>query len=173
MVVLPGSTSHNPFDNSFVLSGSGADVWGTVDAFRYSYVPLAGNGSIVARLDSFNGPHPWSKAGVMMRLSTSPTAAHAFLLWSRDHGLAFQRRTAGGGLTTHTAGPALAQWLRLTRSGDLVTAATSHDGVNWTDVDTDVLPAGGGPLLVGLAITSHDIEARATAHFRQVEVTAD
>ena len=169
-VALPGAST---FDGAtWTLQASGSDVWDASDAFRYTYRPLAGNGSIVARVASLAGPHPWSKAGVMIRQNTTASAAHAFLFVSPDHGVAFQRRTAAGGLTTHTdgGGGTAPQWVRLTRSGSIVTASVSADGVTWTDVGSDTLGTGSVPMLIGLALTSHDNSVLATATFDNVRV---
>ena len=108
----------------------------------------------------------------MIRGSLSPSAAHGFMLLSRDFGLALQRRTVEGTTTTHTAGGSGGppQWVRLSRSGPVVTAATSVDGVTWANVGSDTLAIGTGPVLVGLALTSHDDAVAATATFDNVSV---
>jgi hypothetical protein len=156
------------------ISGSGADVWGNADAFHYRFWALPGDGGIVASVSTFlfpQSPHPWTKAGVMIRASTDPSSSHAFLLASRDHGLAFQRRTAHQGLTSHTdAGPLTSSpMLMLVRSGTTIAASVSGDGGRtWTDIGQDTFPEMTGTVLVGLAVTSHDNSALATAHFSDV-----
>ena len=112
------------------LQGAGDDVWNSADGFHYAWQTLQGDGAITAHVSSFDGVDPWSKAGLIIRGSTASDAAHAFLLVSRDNGTAFQRRTATGAATTHTAVVAV-QWLRLERAGDLVTASISPDGLAW------------------------------------------
>jgi hypothetical protein len=156
------------------LSASGVDIWGTADSFRFTYQTLTGDGSITARVTSLDGPHAWTKAGVMIRASLDPSAPHGFMFVSRDHGLAFQRRVAFGSLTTHTGvGPGVApQWVQLTRAGTTVNAAVSADGVNWTHVGSDAIDVGAGPVLVGLALTSHNDGALATATYEGVTITA-
>jgi regulation of enolase protein 1 (concanavalin A-like superfamily) len=128
---------------------------------------------VTARVAALDAPHAWTKAGVMVRQSTDASSPHAFMFVSRDHGLAFQRRTASGASTVHTAGGAgvAPTWLRLTRSGDIVTAAFSADGIEWATVGSEVLPIGSGPVLAGLALTSHNNAALATATFDSVSVT--
>ena len=61
-------------------------------------------------------------------------------------------------------------WLRLTRAGSDLTAATSTDGVAWTTLGTTTLSFT-GPAEVGLAVTSHNGGARSTATFDNVTVT--
>lgn len=151
------------------VRGAGADVWGTSDAFHYAYGTLAGDGTIVARVTGLSGTHAWTKVGVMMRASTAADSPHAFMLLSRDRGLAFQRRTTKGGISTHTAGASVTapHWVRLARTGSTFTASVSSDGTSWSIVghETIAMP---GSILVGLAVTNHDASALATGRFESV-----
>ena len=52
---------------TFTVTGAGADIWGTTDAFRYVYRTLTGDGTIVARVMSVQNLNAWTKAGVMIR----------------------------------------------------------------------------------------------------------
>jgi regulation of enolase protein 1 (concanavalin A-like superfamily) len=157
---------------AFTVRGAGADVWGTTDAFHYAYRTLTGNGTIVARVASIEGTDAWTKVGVMIRATTAANSPHAFMLVSTGRGLAFQRRTATGGLSTHTTGGTgtAPRWVRLQRNGTLITAEMSVDGTSWTTVGSDTfsMPA---DVLVGLAATSHSTSAVATGRFDNVAVT--
>ena len=157
---------------TFVVNGSGADVWGTADGFHFAYRRLSGDGTIVARVASLVGADVWTKAGVMIRATTDAGSAHAFMLVSSAKGLAFQRRKATGGVSTHTAGGAgtAPRWLKLSRAGNDITASTSFDGTSWTEVgrDTFSMPA---DVLIGLGTNAHNVLALATATFDNVSVT--
>ncbi|MEO6235652.1 MAG: S8 family serine peptidase [Vicinamibacterales bacterium] len=157
---------------TFTVSGGGADVWGNADAFHYAYTTLSGNGSIVARVDSAQNVAAWTKAGVMIRASLDPGSPHAFMLVSAGKGLAFQRRTALGGLSTSTAGePAAApRWVKLVRDGQTISAWTSADGVAWTFIDQDTFTMAAN-VYVGLAVSSHDTTRAATSTFSNVART--
>jgi regulation of enolase protein 1 (concanavalin A-like superfamily) len=167
---LQGTTTYNA--GTFRVTGAGADIWGTADAFRFAYRQLTGDGTIVARVASVSGGHAWTKVGVMFRGSTAAGSAHALMLVSRANGLAFQRRTRDGGTSTHTygGGGTAPRWVKLARAGNSVTASFSADGKAWTVVGTDTisLPS---TALVGLAVTSHDPGALATGVFDNVTVT--
>ena len=156
---------------TFTVKGAGADIWGTSDAFQYAYRTLAGDGQIVARVASVAGGNDWTKAGVMVRQTLAANSAHAFMLVSMRQGLAFQRRTVAGGVTTNTsAGGAAPQWVRLARAGSVITASISPDGKTWTNVGSDTISLS-GPALVGLAVTSHATSQLATGTFDSVAVT--
>jgi subtilisin family serine protease len=159
-------------DGSFTVTGSGADIWGTVDAFHYVYTPLTGDGSIVARVTSIQmDVNSWVKGGVMMRASLTPGSAQAFMLASAGKGMAFQRRRTDGDISVHTAGSfsAAPRWVKLQRTGSQISAYESADGKTWTLVGTDSFVMG-STVYVGLAVTSHTTGASATCTFDNVTV---
>lgn len=169
-VGVQGSTSESA--GTFTVRGAGADVWGTSDAFHFAYRALSGDGVIVARVASISGTQPWTKMGVMIRESLTPDAAHAFMIVSASKGLAFQRRTTAGGISTHTAGGTgtAPRWVKLARTGPVMTAFVSADGAAWTEVGSDTFSMG-TDVLVGLAASSHDATQTASARFESVTVT--
>ena len=152
------------------MNGSGADIWGTADAFNYAYTTLHGNGTIVARVASVQDVAAWVKAGVMIRASAAAGAAHAFVLVSAEKGVAFQRRQASGGTSVSTAGSlsAAPRWIKLTRSGNTFTAYESADGSKWTAMGSDTITMA-ADVLIGLAVTSHS-STSATCTFDHVTV---
>jgi M6 family metalloprotease-like protein len=158
--------------DTYTLRASGADIWGTSDAFQFVHQPLAGDGSITARVAGLEGLDAWTKAGVMIRTSLDPSSSHAFAFVSLNEGLAFQRRLTEGGITTHTGGGAMTapQWVRLTRTGDTIVAFSSADGTTWVEIGRDVFPAMPRDVLAGLALTSHDDTMLATATFDRLLV---
>ena len=160
-VPIAGSATFS--NNVFSVTGSGADIWGTADAFHYAYTQMTGDGTIVARVASVQNVASWVKAGVMIRETLSPSSTHAFMLVSAAKGVAFQRRTVTGGTSTNTAGSlsTAPRWVRLVRSGNTFSAYESADGATWTLVGTDTIPMA-STVYVGLAVTSHSTSASAT-----------
>ena len=171
-VGLAGIATYDSQTTVFTERGAGGDVWGTADAFHYAYTTMTGDGSLVARVTSTSSTAPWVKAGVMIRDTLNANSAQGFMLVSYSKGLAFQRRTTAGGISTSSPG-ALAgapYWVRLDRTGDTLTAYQSSDGANWTVVGTDTIPMG-QTVFVGLAVSSHTTTATATATFDNVTIT--
>jgi hypothetical protein len=151
--------------------GAGADVWAAADAFQFVWQPLSGDGEIIARVASVEYTRAWTKAGVMIRESLDPGSPHAFMIVSAGKGYAFQRRVASGGLSDHTTGGAgtAPHYVKLTRSGDLLTAFGSADGVTWTLVGSEIIPMG-RDVMAGLAVSSHTSSAASQAVFDSVRV---
>lgn len=153
------------------VSGAGDDIWGTADAFHFAWVPLTGDGEIIARVASLSAVRTWSKAGVMLRESLDAGSPHAFMLVSGAKGAAFQRRAAAGGVSEHTAAGAgtAPVWMKLQRRGQEISAFRSADGVEWTAVGTATIPMA-SRILAGLAVSSHTSTATSQALFDHVLV---
>ncbi|MEP6914281.1 MAG: Ig-like domain-containing protein, partial [Acidobacteriota bacterium] len=158
----------------YTVRGAGADVWGMADALHYAYTSLTGNGSIVARVTSIQNVNAWTKAGVMIRNSASPSAAQAFMLVasSATKGVPFQRRPADGASSVGTSGSqsTAPRWVKLVRAGSLITGYESADGASWVTVGSDTFTMG-ATVLVGLAVSSHLSGVNAAATFDNVVVS--
>jgi len=157
----------------FTVAGSGDDIWGNADGGHFAYVSVTGDAQIVARVLSVQNTDGWAKAGVMFRESLASDSKHVIMEMTPANGAAFQRRTATGGATDHTAGPAVAvpYWVRLVRVGDVFTGSVSADGANWTQVDS-INVALNAAVSVGLAVTAHNNTLLNTSVFDNVAVTA-
>ena len=156
----------------FTVRGSGADIWNGADEFRYVYRTLAGDGQVVARVTGVGNTDAWAKAGVMFRETLATGSRHAMMVLTPGNGAAFQYRAATGGASTHVAGGAAAAptWVRLVRTGALLSGYRSADGVNWTLVGSATVSMA-AQVYVGLAVTSHSDGVVATATFDNVSVT--
>ncbi|HSR84084.1 MAG TPA: ABC transporter permease subunit [Streptosporangiaceae bacterium] len=147
------------------------------DSFYFVRQPLAGNGSITVRVTSLTGVHatgngqaqaaqnplagmtkgvvPWSKAGILIATGTRVGSAYAAMLVTGSHGVRMQYNythdAAGLPGTVSAAAP---RWLRLTRSGDLITGYDSADGKHWTVVGTARLTGLPSTVQAGMFVTS-------------------
>jgi ABC-type transport system involved in multi-copper enzyme maturation permease subunit len=138
--------------------------------------PLAAGGSITVRVTSLIGrieqsggyvpAHsrqsglsrslvPWAKAGIIIAASTRPGSAYAAMMVTGSHGVRMQydyvSDIAGLQGSVSAASP---RWLRLTRSGDVVTGYDSTDGRHWTEVGTARLAGLPGTVHAGMFATS-------------------
>jgi hypothetical protein len=150
----------------YELRGSGADIWGTADAFQFAfttgYYTPASIQSISARVRSVQNTDPWAKAGVMFRELygagpwTLPEARHVMVVATPGHGVAMQYRDAIGGrsfqVAVRTAATPVS--VALTRSGDTFTGWYSKDGATWQQFGQVTLA--GVYVEPGLVTTSHN-----------------
>src|SRR5579883_2171869 len=158
---------------SFMLRGSGHDIWSTADAFLFAYQPLHGDGTITARVVQIDAADAWAKAGVMMRVALTATSAHAMTVLTSRKGASLQYRAQMGRSTVATPGPPTRApyWVRLTRRGGTVTAYVSGDGTRWSRIRSAPI-ALHGSVYVGLVVTSHNAGALCLATFDHVTVTS-
>jgi regulation of enolase protein 1 (concanavalin A-like superfamily) len=168
-----GAYGNATFNNgTFTLSGSGNDIWGSADAFRFVYQSITGDVDIRARVTGLTYTHPWAKAGVMIRNSTDRSAKHAMTVVMAGNGSSFQRRTEAGGLSTAAHGSgATPYWVRMVRNGNTFTSYVSPDGQSWSMVGTPMTIAMNSRVYVGLVLTSHSSSTLATATITDVSVT--
>jgi hypothetical protein len=165
---------------AITLSAAGADIWDISDEFRYAFKRLTGDGSIIARVDSITDTHAWAKGGVMIRESLDLGSRHGMVVVTPRNGVSFQRRPANSdsSVSTTQSGIVAPHWVKLTRTGDTLTAQHSADGVTWGDVlhatdptsDTVVM---GTTVYIGLALTSHVSGTPCTAEFSGIETTGN
>jgi alpha-L-fucosidase len=159
--------------NRIVISGSGADIWGSADACYFTSRTLNGDGSITARITSQQNTGAWAKAGLMIRESTNANSRYVINFMSPSNGIALQQRTSTGGSASGVATAASLvppYWLKLTRAGNTFTAARSPDGTTWTTVGTTTVTMASS-VQVGLAACSTSDGNLMQAAFDQVSVT--
>jgi glucose/arabinose dehydrogenase/regulation of enolase protein 1 (concanavalin A-like superfamily) len=168
---VTGSASFN--NGTYTVSGSGGDIWGTVDAFRYVYQTISGDAEIRARVTGITNTNAWAKAGVMIRETLNNNSKHAMVAVTPSNGVAFQRRTSTGSSSTHTAATgSVPYWVRLVRSGNTFTAYRSSDGTAWNQIGSATITMS-STVLVGLPVTSHNNSMLCTATFTNVTVTGN
>ena len=169
-VAATGSADYS--SGTFTEVGSGADIWGRADAFRFVYQVGTGDCEISARVVTVQNANAWSKAGVMIRGTLNANTRHAMVVVTPGNGVAFQSRTSTGSSSTdtHTTGLTAPYWVRVVRSGNMFTAYNSTDGSSWTSMGS-VMIAMGTNVYIGLAVTSHNNGTLCTATFDNLEVT--
>ncbi|RPH56892.1 MAG: hypothetical protein EHM89_14735 [Acidobacteria bacterium] len=150
-------------ESSFSLSGAGVDIWGTADQFRYAFKTLTGDGTIVARVDSNGvGTNRWAKGGVMIRQNNTAGSINTIVAATGGDGggFTFQWRPTADATSSssHTPSPkaTLPLWIKLVRAGDTFSGYFSRDGgVTWIQQGTTQTVTMTGPVMIGVAVTSH------------------
>ncbi len=162
------------FDGAtYLVQGSGADIWNTADAFHFLYQPLTGDGEITARVAGEAATGSYAKAGVMIRETLDPGSKHALIDLTPSHGAEFIRRTATGAAAVSQFDPAAVApyWVRLVRSGDTFTAYDSPDGVSWNWINSVPIPMA-QTVYAGLAVCAFNNGAVNASTFDNVSVVA-
>jgi len=172
-------------DTGWDLIAGGSDIWEKSDQFHFLCKRFSGDFDSAVRVESFTPAHLYSKAGLMIRETLSGDSAHLmFLVFSdnspRNNNLGayeMQFRAVTGGdcqaVYPTVRPPAPPEfpaaypnsWLRVQRRGNRFSAFASTDGEVWKlyAVQQLTLPT---VVYVGLALTSHNPQAKANARFR-------
>jgi ABC-type transport system involved in multi-copper enzyme maturation permease subunit len=163
-----------------------------IDAFYFAHQPVTGNGTITVQVTSLTGQapvapggsepagpqmgsglDPWSKAGIIIKETTSQGSAYAAMMVTGSNGVRMQwdyiNDTPG---LTGSVSAASPHWLRLVRDGGTITGYDSADGTHWTLVGTATLPGLTSTVQAGLftAGSSYDsnFSTQATGVFRHI-----
>jgi hypothetical protein len=101
-----------------------------------------------------------------VRDSLAANAAYTDVLINAAALTAFQWRMATANNCDWTSGPGetFPYWLRMTRTGNVITGDVSPDGTTWSNIGT-LTPSIGTNAFVGLAVTAHNNGLRTTAVF--------
>jgi ABC-type transport system involved in multi-copper enzyme maturation permease subunit len=137
------------------------------DSFYFVHQPLDGDGTVTVSVTSLtgviadgpqgtrSGTQPWAKAGLLVKEGLRPGSSYAAVMVTPAHGVRMQydytHDVAGLPGAVSTTSP---RWLRLVRSGDLITGYDSADGQAWTRIGTARLAHLPSAVEVGLFVTS-------------------
>ncbi|WP_035601007.1 Calx-beta domain-containing protein [Haloferula sp. BvORR071] len=167
---LEGSATY--MGGVYTVAGSGA-LTGRNDQFNFAWQTISGDGSVTARIQSLDNTGANARVGVMIRDTMATNSRQVFIGLDGSGGYRWVRRTGlSGNTSTSGSGAAIVPgaWVRLVRSGSVITAFKSADGVNWTTVGslTADLPE---TCYAGLAVASGGNDTLNTSQFSSVTVT--
>jgi len=163
-VGIPGATTFNSDSLTTTLYASGADIWGTNDAFRFAYQTLDLDGSIYALVHPPSLSSDWEKSGLMIRQSLAANSAHASVFVTGANGVLSQYRPSTSAQSTGTHvdwyDRTTPIWLAIKRKqGRYISFWRSEDAVNWTQVGYTIDIPMGNTIHVGIAATAHNNNA--------------
>jgi hypothetical protein len=181
--------------NQWTIAGGGAGITagGTSDQLNFAYDSLSGNGAVTAELTGLTNGDVTAgtpEAGVMFRAGTNPGDIFVAMLQtdaSTNNVIFAYRSTTNGPVTMVTYSgtiPVGAEYLQVTRSGNLYTGSYSSNGVNFTSLGSisisaamsDVglaASAGYNPQLTSATFTNVSIPGVATAAAVSGATTSD
>jgi hypothetical protein len=170
---VPGAGASGHAAGTYTVIGSGS-IGGSGDQFQSVFLPIIGDLTITARVTVGQDTGSNAMAGVMIRNSIASGSIDAFMgFGSGTSNSIFEARTVVGGAAASAAGPGSLNtpfWVRLGRTGGVVTGYTSPDGNIWTALGS--MPVAMEPVVyAGLAVASSANALLSTATFDSVTVT--
>ena len=178
-----GST--NESGGTWTITADGSDIWGSSDAFHFAYVPMSGDGQMVARVVEIGaGTDGWARGGVMIRETLEPDSKHVTITITAGEGGGKEflcRPSTGGSSFSSYGGTSVSppMWLRVVREGNLFTGYYSEDGANWEQQPDSTVIEGdlttnpveiemAADVYIGLCFTSHIEGVMRTCSFDNV-----
>jgi RHS repeat-associated protein len=157
----------------FTVNGSGNCMCSTVDAMHFVYQPLSGDGTIVARVVSFQSTT--GRAGVTIRETLDASATDAYVFYWSPYITFNNRSSSTGGNNAQVdefyAGQ-LPYWVMLVRSGNNFSAYVSEYGFSWSQVGSTQTISMAQAAYIGLGVTANSASSLTTATFDNVSITS-
>jgi hypothetical protein len=169
---LKGSAAYDPATKTYTVTGTGADIWAKQDQFHYVWKEMRGNFTVTATTKFLTDGNPHRKASLMLRKSLDTDAAFLHLAIHGDGMPSVQYRAAQGddvrtldfpieGAGTFT--------LRLARQGSAIRFFVAKDAGPLRDLGSTQSSLG-SPVMVGLGVASHSVDALHTVVFSNVSI---
>ena len=179
-VLHPGTLEYDAASGTYTVSGSGANIWSTTDAFHFIWKKVHGDASLAADVSFLGrGGNEHRKAVLMVRQSLEADSAYADVALHGNGLRALQYRDKKGAATHEIqtqeiqatiAGP---QRLRIEKRGNFVYLFLS-DGSKELHYSGASIPVPfEGTYYVGIGVCSHDKDAVEKAAFANVDLAAD
>lgn len=150
-------------------AGTGCLVGGTSDNLHLSARPITGDDMVVVQVTSMTSGST-TQSGVMLRQSTAANSPYAALFLSNGNCVFQSRDTTGAAAVVDaTTGSITAPvWLKLARSGNVVTGWESSDGINWTLAGSQTVVMS-GTVNLGVAVSSGNTTSLNTTGINNVD----
>lgn len=165
-----GSFIYDQDSNAYSLRSGGANIGHWEDWFHYVYEPMQGDVDISARVQYIS--KGWSSAGIMLRKDLSTSSVYASTQITLLDGGEFALRKEKGVSFDAVSAPSLVEgsWLRLVKTGNLVTSYISEDGESWVEIAQEEVELG-DQFYVGLTGVAESSEPFVDIVFDEVKVT--
>jgi WD40 repeat protein len=125
-----GAVEFRPDRREYIVTGGGANIWGTEDAFRFVWRKLTGDLALTASVRwQKEGGNAHRKAGWMIRQSLEADSPYVDAVIHGDGLTSLQYRQVKGGPTEEIQSPLKAPAaIQLERHGDVFTLSVSREG---------------------------------------------
>ena len=166
-----GSVEYDPATGEYRITGGGANIWATADAFHFLWKKVTGDVTLTADVRFIGaGAVNHRKAVLMIRQGLEPDAAYADVALHGDGLTSLQFRTASGAVTQEIRSAVNAPVrIRIERQGNQfrIYAGKPGEELRPDGPATVVLQ---DPVYVGMGVCSHDANVLETAAFSNVQI---
>jgi regulation of enolase protein 1 (concanavalin A-like superfamily) len=167
-----GSTQFDAATGQYRITGSGANIWAKEDQLQFAWREITGDFTVTATMRFVGKGADHRKAGIMLRQSTDTDAAYVDVIVHGNGMPALQWRARKGEDTNAFDLPLEEPGgfrIKLVRTGPKMHMYLAKEGAEPVRIgNTEVTFT--GPILVGLAVCAHDVNASETVVFSNVSI---
>jgi len=166
-----GSAEFDTARGEYRITGGGANMWESTDAFHFVWRRMSGDVSLFANVQLLGqGKQEHRKAGWVIRQSLDADSPYVSAVVHGDGLTSMQYRQEKGGTTREVRSPVSGPLgLGLERRGDIFTFRAARNGaLGRAELPINVTMH--DPVYVGLAVCSHDVQELETAVFWDVRI---
>ncbi len=171
-----GIAVYNEADQSYILKGSGYNIWFERDEFQFLYKPIKGDFILTANFRfEGKGTEEHRKAGWMLRATTDDNSAHISAVMHGDGLTVMQWRDFKGALMKDPEDEIFARdsgyaVIQMERSGKIIFMRAAKDGNPFENIGSYEMANLPDEILAGLFICSHNPEITETAKVWNVRI---
>jgi TolB protein len=162
----PGSAVYDAAAGQYRITGGGANIWGTQDAFHFVWRRVSRDVTLSADIAfEGQGADPHRKAVLMVRQDLTPGSVYADIAVHGDGLTSLQYRTAVGGPTAEMRSEMKAPTrVRLERRSNRISVLAGNPGEELKATFPQVMTFT-DPVYVGFGVSSHNADVLETAVF--------
>jgi TolB protein len=159
-----GSYVYNTINQSYIVRGSGYNIWFDRDEFHYMYNKIKGDFILTANFEFIGkGVNPHRKIGFMIRESTDEKAVHISAVLHGNGLTVMQWRDSTGSPMRDPqdelfASDSAYNIIQIERAGNKFIMRAAHTGKPFEEIGSHVMENLSGEVLAGMFICSHDPE---------------
>ena len=171
-VLHKGAVAYDANGGTYVITGSGANIWGASDEFHFAWRKLKGNFILQARAKLMDkGVDPHRKLGWMVRksLDTSSSSVNATVHGDGLTSLQY-RKVAGGTMEEKKFDTKAPDVIQLERRGNRFIMSVAHSGELFVSQDISDIDLG-DDVYVGLFVCAHNKDVVEKGSFDNVRIT--
>jgi TolB protein len=169
---IKGSAAFDASNGQYRITGAGANMWVKEDQFQYVWREMPGNLAVTATMQFLGEGAAHRKAGIVLRQTLDTDSPYADIVIHGNGMPGIQWRTTKGDITNAVDfpfdGPGKFK-LKLVRQGAAIGVWIAKDGAELKELGHTQVQLG-NPIMVGLAVCSHNPETTETVIFSDVSV---
>jgi TolB protein len=171
-VLHPGSADYDPVKHTYMLTGSGENMWAKTDAFQFVWKKVSGDVMLTADIAfPTKGGNEHKKAVLMVRQSLDPDSDYVDVALHGNGLTSLQYRDEKGAATHEIQSNVSApKRLRIEKRGNYTYLSLAGEGEELHVSGAEMRVPLEGSFYIGIGVCAHDKDASERAMFSNVDI---